>query len=53
MPLPRAGILSDLIVLKLPHERSADLIPIFFEVTLQAKKPNTLVHDKYYFLCHR
>ena len=32
---------------------AADPIPIIFEVTLQAKKPRTLVDGKDYFWCHR
>ena len=47
--LPRADILTDLIVLTLPHEISTDIIPIIIEVTLQATKPNIFVHGKEYF----
>ena len=36
-------IFPDLIVLKYPHECSADPIQITFEVTLQATTPKTLV----------
>ena len=45
MSLPRAYRFPDFIVLTSPHERSADLIPRIFEVTLQATKPRTLVDD--------
>ena len=43
MALPRADIFPYLIVLKYPHEFSADPIQIIFEVTLQATTPRTLV----------
>ena len=49
MSLPGADIFPDLIVLTSPHERSADHIPVIFEVTLQATKPRTLVDGKDYF----
>ena len=52
MSLPRADIFPDLIVLTAPHERSADPIPRFFEGTMQATKPITLLDGIYYFLCH-
>ena len=51
--LPRSDLFPDLIVLTSPHEHSADLIPSVFEVTLQAKKPRTLVDGKEYFWCYR
>ena len=53
MSLPRADLLSDLIVLASPHEKSADSIPIIFESILQAKKQITLVDGKEYYLFHR
>ena len=53
MSLPRADLFPDLSVLTSPHERSADPIPIVFEVTLQATKPRTLLDGKDYFECHR
>ena len=40
---PRADLFPGFIVLTSPHERSAAHIPRFFEVTLQATKPRTLV----------
>ena len=43
MSLPTADIFSGFIVLTSPHERSADIIPGIFEVTLQATEPRTLV----------
>ena len=49
MLLPRPDIFPDLIVLTSPHERSADPIPIIFEVTLQATKPRTLIDGIEYF----
>ena len=49
MSLPIADIFTDLMFLTSPHERSADLIPRIFEVTLQATKPITLVDGKEYF----
>ena len=53
MSLPRAYLFPDLIVLTSLHDRSADLIPRNFEVTLQATKPRTLVDGKEYFWCRR
>ena len=47
--LPIANIFPNLIVLTLPHERSAHPIPRIFEVTVQATKPRTLVDGKGYF----
>ena len=44
--LPRDDILSDLIILTSPHERSEDPTPIFFEVIMQATTPRTLVDGK-------
>ena len=49
MSLPRADFFPDFIVLTSPHERSADLIPRTFEVTLQATKLRTLVDGNEYF----
>ena len=49
MSLPGSDIFPDLIVLISLHERSADHIPIFFELTLQATKPRTLVDGIQYF----
>ena len=49
MSLPRADLFADLIVLKSPHERTEDHIPGIFKVTLQAKKPRTLVDGNEYF----
>ena len=49
MSLPISDLFPDLIVLTSPHERSAGPIPRIFEVTLQAKKPITLVDVKEYF----
>ena len=49
MSLPRADIFTDFIVLTSSYERSADPIPIFFEDTLQATKPRTLVDGNEYF----
>ena len=48
MTLPRADLFPDFIVLTSPHERSADPIPRFFEVTLQATKPRNLVDGNEY-----
>ena len=48
MSLTSADIFPDFIVLTSPHERSADPIPIIFEVTLQATKPRTLVDGNEY-----
>ena len=47
--LPIADLFPDFIVLTSPHERSADLIPRIFEVTLKATKLRTLVDGKDYF----
>ena len=49
MSLPIDDKFPDLIVLTSPHERSADPIPIVFEVTLQATEPRTLLDGKDYF----
>ena len=49
MPLPRADLFLGLIVLTSPHERSADPIPIIFEVTLKATKPRNFVDGRDYF----
>ena len=49
MSLPRAYFFANLVVLTSPYERSEDHIPVIFEVTLQAKKPRTLVDGKEYF----
>ena len=49
MSLPRADLFPDLIVLTSPHELSADPNPRIFKVTLQAKKPRTLVYGNEYF----
>ena len=46
--LPRADILTGLIVLTSPHERSADPIPIILEVNTKHTKPRTLVYGKVY-----
>ena len=53
MSLPTADLFPDLIVLTLPHERSADPIPRIFEVTLQATNSRTFVDGNEYFWCHR
>ena len=49
MSLPRADLFLDFIVLTSPHELSADPISRFFEVTLQATKPRTVVDGNEYF----
>ena len=49
MSLPSADLFPDFIVLTSPHERSADHIPIIFEVTLQATKLRTFVDGNDYF----
>ena len=49
MSLQRSNLFTDLIVLTSPHERSEYPIPVIFEVTMQAKKPRTLVDCKEYF----
>ena len=49
MSLPGTDIFPDFIVLTLSHERSADYIPIIFEVTLKATKPRTLVYVEVFF----
>ena len=50
MSLPRTDIFPELIVLTSLHELSADPIPRIFEVTLQVKKPSTLVDGKKVFM---